>query len=621
MTDTQGRAAARYAYGPFGQTIRMEGAFDSPLGFGAHRREAALGLYAMRARFYDPETGRFLSPDPVRAGPEDGLGTHPYLYVMNSPMDFTDPLGLLGLPQWVKERRAIGASNQETLASDTAKDLVVGQVTGKIESQTVSRIFLESNKSTNTIVVKTIEVPKPGAAQTADRLGAAWEVFKVTKEIHDAYTGEDDVKTAQNKIVAATVGAELSIGIGAAAKVVGAATGPVGVAVAIVGGAVANEVKTAVMEGLDAWDAKIAAQQAVNEWQENDLRLARQKTQQIREAMGKGDFAQARQLNRGLNTFATSREDSVKGMSDLAMATLDLQSDIYKAEKVAREATETAQRAREASEAKAREAEAKQLQEQTRQQAAAEAAARQAAAQQAQKSSQPPPARPQQPTPPQMTVQPPPAPDTQGPFAVSLVGPSKPTQPGEMVEWTLRISGGEPPFMVSGATSGRLQKREGTFEIVAPKALGSYSVPISATDAAGRTASASGTLVVGKNIVQGTCRGTLRGASSSGGLTLTLNKSNIGGTFNGRYGKTITFSGTISGTYNMATGTVTGTMSGRYTDSDPITKPESRSGAIGGSFTGSQQGSGFAGSWHGTGGYGDNGSWSAGGGTLTPMTP
>ncbi len=44
------------------------------------------GLYYLRARYYDPETGRFLSQDPIP-------GVNPYAYVGNKPVRFVDPSG------------------------------------------------------------------------------------------------------------------------------------------------------------------------------------------------------------------------------------------------------------------------------------------------------------------------------------------------------------------------------------------------------------------------------------------------------------------------------------------------------------------------------------------------
>ncbi len=48
------------------------------------------GLYSFRARWYDPLTGRWLSPDPI--GINGGLNL--YVFCGNSPVNFVDPLGL-----------------------------------------------------------------------------------------------------------------------------------------------------------------------------------------------------------------------------------------------------------------------------------------------------------------------------------------------------------------------------------------------------------------------------------------------------------------------------------------------------------------------------------------------
>ena len=44
------------------------------------------GLYYLRARYYDPTIGRFMSQDPLPAG-------NPYAYVGNNPVRYVDPSG------------------------------------------------------------------------------------------------------------------------------------------------------------------------------------------------------------------------------------------------------------------------------------------------------------------------------------------------------------------------------------------------------------------------------------------------------------------------------------------------------------------------------------------------
>jgi len=62
----------------------------NPFGFTGEYQDAVTGLYNLRARNYDPTTGRFLSPDPL--GPQNAANT--YTYVANNPLDYTDPSGM-----------------------------------------------------------------------------------------------------------------------------------------------------------------------------------------------------------------------------------------------------------------------------------------------------------------------------------------------------------------------------------------------------------------------------------------------------------------------------------------------------------------------------------------------
>jgi RHS repeat-associated protein len=58
----------------------------------ARERDAQLGIYYYRARYYDPAAGRFLSGDVFGFG---GGDSHVYRYVFNQPTRFADPTGAL----------------------------------------------------------------------------------------------------------------------------------------------------------------------------------------------------------------------------------------------------------------------------------------------------------------------------------------------------------------------------------------------------------------------------------------------------------------------------------------------------------------------------------------------
>ena len=70
------------------------------------KRNAETGLHYNWNRYYDPDTGRYLSPDPI--GLEGGLNL--YAYVENDPVDLVDPEGLRFAEAWGAGGAVIGAS-------------------------------------------------------------------------------------------------------------------------------------------------------------------------------------------------------------------------------------------------------------------------------------------------------------------------------------------------------------------------------------------------------------------------------------------------------------------------------------------------------------------------------
>ncbi|MBC6447576.1 type IV secretion protein Rhs [Actinokineospora sp. HBU206404] len=82
---------------PFGGARGTAGAFPGERGFVGGTTDASTGFTHLGAREYDPETGRFISVDPV-LDLTDAQQLNGYTYSNNSPVTRSDPSGLLSCP-------------------------------------------------------------------------------------------------------------------------------------------------------------------------------------------------------------------------------------------------------------------------------------------------------------------------------------------------------------------------------------------------------------------------------------------------------------------------------------------------------------------------------------------
>jgi RHS repeat-associated protein len=107
VTDFAGHDVAHLGYAAFGDTAIALGAADTRMGYvGRYGVEAAAGgLTFMRDRFYDAETGVFLSMDPEEGGERQYLRSTSYLYASANPALLVDPDGDKSwMPRWRSNR-------------------------------------------------------------------------------------------------------------------------------------------------------------------------------------------------------------------------------------------------------------------------------------------------------------------------------------------------------------------------------------------------------------------------------------------------------------------------------------------------------------------------------------
>lgn len=121
LTNQSGSTVASYDYDAYGNPVGVPPAVENPFGFAGQYTDAATGLQYLRARYYDPATGQFLTRDPLETDTRQ-----PYAYAGNSPTNYVDPTGedFLGIGSF--------SSNAAAGALDTASFGYSTKLAGKV---------------------------------------------------------------------------------------------------------------------------------------------------------------------------------------------------------------------------------------------------------------------------------------------------------------------------------------------------------------------------------------------------------------------------------------------------------------------------------------------------------
>lgn len=94
MADTTGTVSSRYNYDAYGQTLATS---TSPVAttmlYCGEQYDSGLGMYNLRARYYNPTNGRFSQRDAFQGDDFDPQSLHKYIYTKCDPMNGVDPSG------------------------------------------------------------------------------------------------------------------------------------------------------------------------------------------------------------------------------------------------------------------------------------------------------------------------------------------------------------------------------------------------------------------------------------------------------------------------------------------------------------------------------------------------
>ncbi len=108
LSDAGGAVTDRYDYTAFGGLLNQTGGTENLYLFAGEQFDGALGLYYLRARYYDQGSGRFTQMDSWVGSNYDPIKLHKYLYANVDPVTYTDPTGNFSIGSFMSAINVMG---------------------------------------------------------------------------------------------------------------------------------------------------------------------------------------------------------------------------------------------------------------------------------------------------------------------------------------------------------------------------------------------------------------------------------------------------------------------------------------------------------------------------------
>jgi RHS repeat-associated protein len=125
-----------YEYDAFGNSFTKTGTTPNNYLYRGEQYDPDLGLYYLRARYYNPATGRFMSRDPLDGDATDPASLHKYLYAGGDPVNRVDPMGRVATIETIFTTTDISTPTEIGLR------LLGSAINTCLENETVSTITL-----------------------------------------------------------------------------------------------------------------------------------------------------------------------------------------------------------------------------------------------------------------------------------------------------------------------------------------------------------------------------------------------------------------------------------------------------------------------------------------------
>ncbi|KAF1084288.1 tRNA(Glu)-specific nuclease WapA precursor [Sporotomaculum syntrophicum] len=108
VIDQTGNIVNSYTYDEWGNILSQQEQLPQPLKYAGEYYDDESGLYYLRARYYDPTVGRFISRDSNEGSITNPLSLNLYVYCYSNPLNYLDPTGHSAKEVWQGFKLGIG---------------------------------------------------------------------------------------------------------------------------------------------------------------------------------------------------------------------------------------------------------------------------------------------------------------------------------------------------------------------------------------------------------------------------------------------------------------------------------------------------------------------------------
>lgn len=108
LSDMNEAVTDTYSYDAYGVQLYHIGTSENPFLYRGEQYDRALDSYYLRARYYQPATGRFLTTDSLEGVSRAPITQHRYVYANNDPLHFLDPSGKMSFTEQLVTAGIIG---------------------------------------------------------------------------------------------------------------------------------------------------------------------------------------------------------------------------------------------------------------------------------------------------------------------------------------------------------------------------------------------------------------------------------------------------------------------------------------------------------------------------------